>query len=68
MFAGLASVTPGGAPFVGLWYPIVVAVMSLIIGGIWIRETKDIRIWDEVGGDNVAEERAAVAEGGNLSG
>jgi MFS family permease len=50
MFAGLASVTPGGAPFVGLWYPIAVAIMSLVIGGLWIRETKDVRIWDEVGG------------------
>ena len=50
MFAGLATVTPGGATFVGLWYPIAVAVMSLIIGGLWIRETKDTRIWDEVGG------------------
>jgi MFS family permease len=50
MFAGLASVTPGGATFVGLWYPIAVAVMSLVIGGLFIRETKDIRIWDEVGG------------------
>ncbi|HET7686637.1 MAG TPA: MFS transporter [Candidatus Limnocylindria bacterium] len=50
IFAGLASVTPGGATFVGLWYPIVVAIMSLIIGGIWIHETKDVRIWDEVGG------------------
>ncbi len=50
MFAGLAAITPGGATFVGLWYPIAVAVMSLIIGGLWIRETKDTRIWDEVGG------------------
>ena len=26
--------------------------MSLIIGGLWIRETKDVRIWDEVGGEH----------------
>ena len=43
MFAGLASVTPGGTAFVGLWYPIVVALMSLVIGGLYIRETKDVR-------------------------
>jgi MFS family permease len=55
MFAGLASVTPGGTMFVGLWYPIAVAVMSLIIGGLWIRETKDVRIWDEVGGEEPVE-------------
>jgi hypothetical protein len=55
IFAGLASVTPGGTMFVGLWYPIAVAVMSLIIGGLWIRETKDVRIWDEVGGEEPVE-------------
>jgi MFS family permease len=72
MLAGLASVTPGGATFVGLWYPIVVAVMSLIIGGIWVHETKDVRIWDEVGGRDeqakapTASEQAAA--GGTLAG
>src|SRR4029079_9855814 len=30
-----------GDIYYGLWYPIVVAVMSLIIGTIFLRETKD---------------------------
>jgi len=73
IFAGLASVTPGGEIFVGLWYPIVVSIMSLIIGGLWVRETKDVRIWDEVGGhhdDLVAQRKAddAAAAGGTLAG
>ena len=74
MFAGLATVTPGGAMFVGLWYPIAVAVMTLIIGGLWIRETKDVRIWDEVGGhhDEVDVEPTTTHEdartGGALAG
>ena len=74
LFAGLATITPGGAAFVGLWYPIAVAIMTLIIGGLWIRETKDVRIWDEVGGHHddlaAASRRAddAAAAGGTLAG
>ena len=30
-----------GDIYYGLWYPIVVAVMTLIIGAIWLPETKD---------------------------
>jgi MFS family permease len=55
--AWLGNVTPGGALFAGLWYPIIVSIMSLVIGGIWIRETKDVRIWDEVGGEEATVER-----------
>jgi MFS family permease len=57
VLAGLAAVTPGGAAFVGLWYPIGIAIMSLIIGGLLVPETKDIRIWDEVGGEERATEQ-----------
>ncbi|MDQ3879591.1 MAG: MHS family MFS transporter [Chloroflexota bacterium] len=67
--AGLASVTPGGQTFVGLWYPIVVSVMTLIIGALWIRETRNVRIWDEVGGHQPpAGVREEPAAGGGLSG
>jgi MFS family permease len=61
LLAGLATITPGGATFAGLWYPIAVAIMSVIIGGLYIRETKDVRIWDEVGGDD--RDRATPEEG-----
>jgi hypothetical protein len=33
------------AIYYGLWYPIVVAVMTLIIGLLFIRETKDVDIY-----------------------
>jgi hypothetical protein len=36
-----AMVAATGDIYYGLWYPIVVAVMSLIIGSIFLRETKD---------------------------
>jgi hypothetical protein len=36
-----AMVAATGDIYYGLWYPIVVAVLSLIIGSIFLRETKD---------------------------
>ncbi len=44
-----------GNIFAGLIYPIVVALITAFIGWRYVRESKDVRIWDEVGGetDNV---------------
>ena len=36
-----ALVAANGDIYYGLWYPIVVAVMTLVIGTIFLRETKD---------------------------
>jgi len=36
-----------GDIYLGLWYAIVVAVMSLVIGSIFLRETKDTKIQEE---------------------
>jgi MFS family permease len=47
--ATLASAT--GNIFAGLVYPIAIALMTTVIGWKYIRETKDVRIWDEVGGE-----------------
>jgi hypothetical protein len=33
-----------GDVYFGLWYPIVVAVMTARVGGVFLRETKDIDI------------------------
>ena len=51
-----------GNLYAGLVYPIVVAVITVVIGGLFLRETRHVQIWDEVGGetDNV---RAASAGG-----
>ena len=39
-----AIVASRGNIYAGLWYPIVVAVMSFVIGSLFIRETKDTDI------------------------
>ena len=43
-----AMVAATGDIYYGLWYPIVVAVMTLVIGSIFLSETKDrdIRTYD----------------------
>jgi MFS family permease len=47
--AGLLNAT--GNLYAGLIYPITVAIITVIVGGLWIRESRHIRIWDEVGGE-----------------
>jgi len=61
--------TKGGNIFVGLIYPIAVAIMTVIIGWLYVRETKDTRIWDEVGGheESMREVKEAAA-GSSLAG
>jgi MFS family permease len=39
-----------GNLYAGLVYPIVVALITVVIGGLFIRESRHVKIWDEVGG------------------
>ena len=57
--AGLLAST--GNLYAGLIWPIAIALMTVIIGGLFIRESRHVRIWDEVGGetDNVREATAS---------
>jgi len=45
-----ALLTATGNLYAGLIYPIAIAVMTVIVGGLFIRESRHTRIWDEVGG------------------
>jgi hypothetical protein len=42
-----------GDIYYGLWYPIVVSIMTVIIGAIFLRETKDrdIRTYEHAAAD-----------------
>ena len=37
-----------GHIYAGLWYPIIVALMTFVIGSLFLKESKDVKIWDEV--------------------
>jgi MFS family permease len=43
-----AIVASAGSIYQGLWYPIIVALMTVVIGAFFVRETKDTRIHEEV--------------------
>jgi hypothetical protein len=39
-----AIVATYGDIYFGLWYPIVIAAMTAVVGGIFLRDTKDVDI------------------------
>jgi MFS family permease len=49
---------PNGNLLAGLIYAIAVALLSVVVGGLFIPETKDRKIWDEV---HAMEEQAGLA-------
>ena len=51
-----AIVAATGNIYDGLWYPIVIAVMTFIVGALFLRDTKDV---DIVTGSGVAEQAKA---------
>jgi hypothetical protein len=42
-----AMVAKAGNIYYGLWYPIVVSLMTLVIGGLFVKETRHVRIHEE---------------------
>jgi MFS family permease len=49
---GLSSVAATGNIYAGLYYPMIVASMTFIVGTLLLRETHGVRIWDEASGGN----------------
>ncbi|MGH9498910.1 MAG: MFS transporter [Terriglobales bacterium] len=47
---GLSSVAATGNIYAGLYYPMIVAGLTFIVGSLLLRETHGVRIWDEAGG------------------
>ncbi|MGA2019645.1 MAG: MFS transporter [Candidatus Sulfotelmatobacter sp.] len=46
---GLSLVAETGNIYAGLYYPMIVAGMTFIVGSLLLRETRGVRIWDETG-------------------
>ena len=65
-----AIVAATGNIYAGLAYPIIVALMTAIVGWLFIRETYRNKIWDEVGGhhDDLAPRRAEAPPDSALAG
>ncbi len=45
---GLSVVASTGNIYAGLYYPIIVASITFIVGTLMLRETKNVLIWDEI--------------------
>jgi MFS family permease len=56
-FIATAIVAATGNIYAGLAYPITVALITFFVGAFFLKETKDVRIWDEVGGAAPATEQ-----------
>jgi MFS family permease len=46
---GLSSVAATGNIYAGLYYPMIVAGVTFVVGSLLLRETGGVRIWDEAG-------------------
>ncbi len=44
---GLAIVAQTGNMYNGLWYPIIIALMTFVIGMLFVKETKDVDIYKD---------------------
>ena len=60
---GLVICAQTGNIYAGLIYPIAVALMTFVIGGLFLRETRHIRIWDEMVHHGKPENRAELEAG-----
>ena len=47
---GLSLCATTGNIYAGLYYPMIVAGLTLVFGSVLLKETHGTRIWDEVGG------------------
>jgi MFS family permease len=62
-----------GNLYAGLAYPIIVALITVVVGGLFIRESRHVKIWDEVGGEqdsltHAGEDEAVPAMGSGFAG
>ena len=46
---GLSIIAQTGNIYAGLYYPIAVAAITVVVGSLLLRETKHVLIWNEIG-------------------
>jgi len=46
---GLYSCEATGNIYAGLWYPMVIASITFVVGSLLLRDTRNVKIWQEVG-------------------
>ena len=66
IFTAISAAT--GNIYMGLIYPIGVALMTAFIGWRYVKETHHIRIWDEVGGEEEKKVPAGTINADSIAG
>ncbi len=46
---GLSIIASTGNIYAGLYYPMIVASITFIVGSLFLRDSRDVKIWEEVG-------------------
>ncbi len=56
---GLSIIASTGNIYAGLYYPMIVAGITFVVGSLLLKESRNVKIWEEVGGKprNTAEEQ-----------
>jgi MFS family permease len=49
---GLSIVASTGKIYAGLYYPIIVASITFVVGAIFLKETRHVKIWNETRGED----------------
>jgi len=60
---GLISCAATGNIYAGLWYPMIIASITFVVGSLMLKETRHVRIWDEAPGSDPAGPGSADIEG-----
>jgi MFS family permease len=47
---GLWTCAATGNLYAGLWYPMIIASLTFVVGSLLLRDTKGVKIWQEVSG------------------
>ncbi len=57
---GLSLIAQTGNIYSGLYYPMIVASITFIVGSLLLRESRDVKIWEEVGANQTKPTREAA--------
>ncbi len=56
---GLSVIAQTGNIYAGLYYPMIVASITFVVGSLLLRESRNVKIWEEVGADQTKPTREA---------
>jgi MFS family permease len=65
---GLSVIAQTGNIYAGLYYPMIVASITFVVGSLLLRESRNVKIWEEVGADQTKPTREAGEEANDIQG